>query len=249
MRASRRYLTGTTALVLSVGFAAAAAGADIAPMYTKAPLAPAYYNWTGCYAGIQAGYGWGKSKFSDPSGTAFAPPGQSVTETPQGGLIGGQAGCDYQFAGRWVAGIEIADAYADIRRGGLTDPFFDSKSEFDARTNNLGSVTGRVGYGWDRVLLYGKGGAAWSHNIYDVNKAFGAVITDFSGSDTRFGWTAGAGIEWAFAGNWSAKVEYNHYDMGSATLNLVGGGATLPTTIKQTFDTATIGVNYRFGHW
>src|SRR5215475_12493841 len=93
MRASRRYLTGTTALVvLTVGFAAAAAGADLgqpapAPVYTKGPMAPAYYSWTGCYAGLQAGYGWGHTKFSDPTG-AFGAPGESGSISPQGGLVG-----------------------------------------------------------------------------------------------------------------------------------------------------------------
>ena len=211
-------------------------------------MGPSVYNWTGCYAGVQAGWGWGTSKFSDPSGTAFAPPGQNLTVSPQGALVGGQVGCDYQFSGRWVAGIEVADAYADITRGGLSDPFFSNKSDLNAKTNQLGSATARLGYGWDRVLLYGKGGGAWAHNTYDVNKSFAGIVTDFSGSDTRFGWTAGAGIEWAFATNWSAKAEFNYYDLGSTTLNLVGGGSTLPATIKQQFETATIGVNYRFGH-
>jgi outer membrane immunogenic protein len=264
MRRLHRYLTGTTAiLALSLGSSAVVSAADLAPalspsptpVYTKAPLVPAW-SWTGCYVGAQAGYGWGNSGFSDPSGDTFLAAGTKASDSTHGGLVGGQIGCDYQFAGRWVVGLEVADAWANIN-GKSGDVFFDGKNEsFGAKTEQLGSVTGRLGYAWDRVLFYGKGGAAWGQNTYNLTSTYTTDSGSFNGSDTKVGWTAGGGIEWAFAPSWSARIEGNYYDLGSTTLNLTeSSGATLildhgtvPTTVKQQFETVTVGINYRFGH-
>jgi outer membrane immunogenic protein len=255
MRRLECYLTGTTAaLALSLGFGAAASAADLgppAPVYTKAPAAlpPTPYIWTGCFIGGQAGYGWGQSRFSDPTGGDFLASGATVTDNTRGGLVGGQIGCDYQFSGQWVAGLEVADAWAGINSSGA-DVFFDGKNEvLSAKTDQLGSVTGRFGYAWDSLLFYAKGGGAWAHNIYDLTQSSGIFgAASFSGSDTRLGWTAGGGIEWALAPKWSTRVEFNYYDLGTAALNLVGGaGGTYPASVKQEFESVTVGINYRFG--
>jgi outer membrane immunogenic protein len=131
MRRLQRYLTGTTAaFALSLGTGVTAFAADLspalppgpAPVYTKAPFAPVW-SWTGCYIGAQAGYGWGHSEFSDPSGQLFLATGEKAGDSTQGGLVGGQIGCDYQFARNWVVGLEVADAWANIN-GTRGDVFF-----------------------------------------------------------------------------------------------------------------------------
>jgi len=91
-----------------------------------------------------------------------------------------------------------------------------------SRTDFIGTIAGRVGVAWDRTLLYAKGGGAWVHDKYwevDSAGAFSPVGTVFAEADeVRWGWMVGAGIEHAFAPNWSAKVEYNYLDLGTRRL-------------------------------
>jgi outer membrane immunogenic protein len=101
--------------------------------------------------------------------------------------------------------------------------------------NWLATVAGRVGYSFDQVMLYGKGGVAFMDRDLTVS-GLGATST---ASGSRTGWVAGAGVEWAFAPAWSVKWEYNHMDFGSQ--NIIG------TSVDQTVDAVKAGVNYRFG--
>ena len=90
---------------------------------------------------------------------------------------------------------------------------------FKETTDLLTSVTARVGYAWNNWLLYGKGGAAWASDRYS---AFDALATyDFEGLETRFGWTAGAGVEWAFSDIWSVKLEYDYYGFGTRSVTFI----------------------------
>ena len=133
---------------------------------------------------------------------------------------------------------------------GASDPFFDGKT-FHAQTNWIASGAVRVGYAWDRWLVYAKGGPAWAGDKYSVLGTFdGEIFTNLQGSETRSGWTLGGGVEWAFWQNWSADLDYAYYAFGSRSLALsgfVGGeGGSLPATIKQNVQTVTLGVNYHF---
>lgn len=233
----------------ALGIAAPALAADMpARVHYKAPVAaPVPYTWTGCYVGGQAGYGWGSKNFSDPSGAG--PVGGTVGDDVKGWLAGGQAGCNYQVSG-WVFGIEGDAAWANIN-GLAADPFFSGKNvqTVQAKINFLGDVTGRLGLTWDRWLLYGKGGFAFAHDQFDVIDPaigfFSGGSSDLSGSQDRTGWAAGAGVEWAFAQSWSAKVEYLHYDFGGRDLTLTNGsGGHLNTHVDQRIDSVKLGINY-----
>jgi outer membrane immunogenic protein len=246
----KRLLLATSALVC----AGPALAADIpARMPVKAPvMVPAAYSWTGCYVGAHAGYGWGRKDFSDPTGGNFAPPGAVVLDNTRGWLAGGQVGCNYQFSGSWLLGVEGEYAWANIK-GDTVDPFFAGKNGpnvLSAKTDGLASATGRVGFVWDRALFYAKGGAAWAHDRYNVFLAPGifAPAVNASGTETRFGWTVGAGVEWAVINNWSVKLEYAHYEFGTRNINLVdpANPPPVPADIKQRIDTVKVGVNYRF---
>lgn len=238
----KKVLLATSALIL----ASPAFGADLR-MPAKGPVimaaAPVPFSWTGCYIGAHAGYGWGRIAVTDPTPGIFAFAGnQTVTANTQGFLAGGQAGCNYQFAGAWVVGLEGNLAWANLK-GTVDDPFFAGKN-FSSRTDWIADATGRIGYSFDRVLVYGKGGGAWAHNRFDQIVFLGTA----TGTETRFGWTAGAGIEYAFTDNWSAKLEYNHYDFGSRQVTLaVPGNGPFPMIVDQRIDTVKVGINYRFG--
>jgi outer membrane immunogenic protein len=258
----------------AIVFAGSSFAADLTPrMPVKAPVIAAAYNWTGCYVGGHVGVGWSRTDFTDPGVVVFgvpvstiAPAGTSLRVNSDPGVVGGaQAGCDYQFSNNWVIGVAGDFSAADLR-GVVNDPFFAGKNPGPAtlasRTDWLATVTGRLGYTWDRVLIYGKGGAAFAHDRYSTAN-FSAVSGGTcqvglvfvacapSASTDRIGWTAGAGIEWAFASNWTALVEYNHYGFGNKDLLFADPNAALgaaPISVKQNIDVVKVGINYRFGN-
>jgi outer membrane immunogenic protein len=108
----------------------------------------------------------------------FAPAGASFGTNRDGAFMGGvQAGCDYQFASHWVIGIGGGFSWTDVSSV-ANDPFFNGKNgrpiALAARTDEIATLTGRVGYAWDKVLFYGKGGAAYAHDRYSSNNT-GAI--------------------------------------------------------------------------
>ena len=256
-------LAGTAVILSGSAFAA-----DLpARMPMKAPAVAAVpYSWTGCYVGAHAGAGWGHSSISDPN--AGAPGfGFSITPTPGGtigmngvgAVVGGQVGCDYQFQSNWVVGLAGDFSWANIDAS-ENDPFFTGKNgnpiAMHTKTDFLATATGRLGYAWDRYLIYAKGGAAWAHNKYNIdnlsNFANGFCIAGVgcyvTASETRLGWTAGAGFEWAFANNWSAFAEFDYYDFGNHGVTFTSQiGTSAPYNVKQNIEVAKIGINYRFG--
>jgi len=223
----------------------------------------AVFAWTGCYAGGHIGGGWAHKDITDPAQLvqdAFLGLGSTVGVTtistdPIGYLIGGQFGCDYQFAGNWVVGLEGAISGGNLK-GSTSVPLplgnAGDSARFRTQVDFISSATLRVGYSFDHLLLYVKGGGAWVGDKYsavgicgcNLNNATGGF--DFEGVDLRIGWTVGGGVEWALWENWSAKLEYDYYDFGhrsvlmSDTPNAVSG----PVDIKQTVQTVKLGLNF-----
>lgn len=144
-------------------------------------------------------------------------------ESANGGLVGGTLGCNVQ-TGNWVYGIEGDALWNGIDKDVLTANI---KQDF------LGSVRGRLGVATPTTLLYGTGGLGIGHL-----KVFDPGVIDFS--DTQTGWVAGGGFEWVVAPNWTAKIEYLHYNFD------VDGGALGASTYKV--DSVKVGLNYQFGH-
>jgi outer membrane immunogenic protein len=172
--------------------------------------------------------------------------GSAFTDESAGVLGGGQVGCDYQLNSNWVIGLE-GDVSAAGISGSAADPSLTGRSFGNLHTDTswLASVTGRVGYTFERFLLFVRGGAAWMHQTYDYAGVAG-VPFDLTGSDTRIGWTAGAGVEWAILAHWSAKVEYDYYGFGTGTVSLALPVAAGPVSITQSIQTVTAGLNYHF---
>jgi outer membrane immunogenic protein len=258
----KKLLLASTALV----FGGQAFAADI-PIKAPRIAAPVAYSWTSCYVGGHVGGGWNRTAFSEPDNFVDTIPiGGSVGANGRGGALGGaQVGCDYQFASNWVFGVAGDFSWANIQ-GSAVDPFFAGKSggpiTFSSKTDRLASATGRIGYAWDRVLLYGKGGVGWAHDQYAITNAaffagafcggtgfFGSGPCNAAGSTTRIGWVAGAGIEWAFANNWSTFIEYDRYGFGTKNVTLVAPASIGPAAygVKQNIDVVKVGLNYRFG--
>jgi outer membrane immunogenic protein len=223
----RVFIAAAAVLAVATTMTAASA-ADMA--HRRMPVkAPAYveetYNWTGFYAGINGGYGFGNSAWSAATGT-------SSFDT-SGGLVGGTVGYNRQM-GAIVLGLE-----GDIDASWIKGTTAGAPCTTSCETSNswLGTARGRVGYAFNRVLPYVTGGAAFG-DIKATPAGFGGV------HDTNIGWTAGAGVEVTLAGRWSAKAEYLYADLGDT--NCAAGRCAVSTNADFTTNIVRGGVNYHF---
>jgi outer membrane immunogenic protein len=246
----KKFLLAAVGLV-ALGIAAPAVAADLpARTYTKAPaMIPAYYDWSGVYVGLNGG--WGRSHNCYTNTAVLGVPVAPATEgchNATGGTAGGQVGFRWQ-ASSWVFGIEAQGNWADFKGSNLslTAPATTNHTRIDA----FGLFTGHIGYAWDTVLVYVKGGGAITDSKYEGLATGTGVIIDRA-TDTRWGGTVGAGLEFAFYPNWSAAVEYDHLFMGTKNKNFasvfpIAGLNTRNDDIRQDADLVTVRVNYRFG--
>ncbi|MEH2534483.1 outer membrane immunogenic protein [Bradyrhizobium sp. AZCC 1588] len=241
----KKYLLATVALI---AFAAPAAAADLAARpYTKAPPAPiaAVYDWSGFYIGANGGWGTSQKCWDLVTvGGAFI--ADEGCHDADGATAGGQIGYRWQ-AGTWVFGLEGQGNWADFRGSNvsLIDPTLRNESRIDA----FGLITGQIGYAANNVLFYVKGGAAVTADRFRQFDVPTGVLVAATGDDTRWGASVGAGIEFGFAPNWSAGVEYNHLFMQDRTHDFVTPAGVLFGTdrISQDVDLVTVRVNYRWG--
>ena len=216
---------------------APALAADLpARIYTKAPPVAAVYDWTGFHVGANGTYLASDARWDIGPGV-FQPDGSGKGS----GFLGGvQAGYDLQV-GSWVFGIEaqgnwgtVEVAYPSVANAINTNT---------VQTDGFGLVTGRVGYAFDNVLFYAKGGGAVVRNRYDVFDT-NALLTLRTASETRWGGAAGVGLEIAFTNNWSFATEYVHAFLGQHTLTFSDG---VPYNIRHDVDLVSFHLNYRFG--
>ena len=270
--------------VFTISFGQIAGAAD--------PSVPvvAPFSWTGFYAGGNLGYGWGDhsanfSSFQLNSGIEPITMNDSYAVKVKGPVGGLQLGYNWQPIGNWVIGIEtdiqasgqnghsVSQSFILSTPGSLTAPTqFNPATSFEqSRIDWFGTVRGRLGYAWDRWLVYGTGGLAYGRI------SIGGVTTSssfagqnppaaFTGTSTNTGWTAGGGIEVLLKPNWSAKVEYLYIDLGDVTgVGFVppggcygtpgsgscsgavdGTGVVRATSSRMIDNVVRAGINYRF---
>jgi len=225
-------------ILATVLFSFAATGAalasDLPPPRAPPPRAPAVYapvpvyNWTGFYIGINGGWGFGHSDWTNNITGAT-----TGNFNINGGLIGGTVGANWQFDS-WVLGLE----------GDFDGSWIDGKSSAvgcavvrcETKNKWLATFRGRFGYAADRVLVYLTGGGA-----------FGDIVANTTvnwQSENEAGWTAGAGIEGAFTNNWTARVEYLFVDLQHATFT--PSTPPGPITVKFNANLIRFGVDYKF---
>lgn len=215
-------------LALTTLVAAQASAADLPrSMPYRTPAYVTSYNWTGFYVGANTGYVWGSTDGFDL----------------RGGFIGGQVGYNWQAAGSpWVIGAELDSAWADL---GRTDTFILPAGvlSVSSSANYVGSARLRAGYAFDRTMVYLTGGLGWIHNEIAVNATVGGFTLGATDSQFHIGGVVGAGVEHAFAPNWSGKIEYIYSMYSSETyFSGVAGG------VSASADTHTlrVGLNYQF---
>lgn len=226
----KRILRAGIAVGALAGIIGSATAADLprqAPMYKAPAYVAPVFNWTGAYIGLNAGGGWGKSDWN----------GAGVDFDVSGGLVGATVGYNWQF-GAWVLGGEADIDWTNIKgsstSGNCGAPSCETKNEF------LSTIRGRLGYSFDRFLPYVTGGAAIG-NIMASSAGFATV------DETNVGWTVGTGVEFAFAPQWTAKIEYLYVDLGDITCG-AGTACAFAGGDKVDFHTNIVrgGVNFRF---
>ena len=245
----KKILVGAVGAV-ALSLSAPASAADLAARpYVKAPppAIAAIYDWSGFYIGINGGGGSARKcwDFVTPvTGTLVTDGCHDAT----GGTVGGQIGYRWQST-QWVFGFEGQGNWADFRGNNIspTAAFQQNRSKIDS----FGLITGQIGYAWNNVLFYVKGGGAVVGDKYDLLIApgfVGAGTVFGSASETRWGGTVGAGLEVGFAPNWSVGFEYNHLFLGTRNKDFALGGVFAQTErIRQDVDMGLVRLNYRWG--
>jgi len=248
----KKILLSATALL---GLTAGAMAADLPSRVAPAPIiAPVpVFTWTGFYAGVQAGYAWGEDEtrlfFGGVPFDVVPLIGAAGTDYDVEGFVGGaHAGFNYQF-GSIVVGVEgdIEAAGIDGDRTWTSAALPGASASAETEINFQGSLRARLGFAFDRALVYGTAGLAFA-NIENTYTAFDGVTTlTESFDDTEWGWTVGAGVEYAFTNNLTARVEYRYTQFdnyrNNSTLIAVGGAAEQ----EPEFHTVRVGVSYKFG--
>ena len=267
----KKFWLGSAALIAIMAGGSAGAADLSRPVYKAPPALAPVYSWTGCYIGGNVGGGWGDqtanlAPSSDAASQAFWNPAFNAGAAPSAfkyttdGVIGGaQVGCNYQ-TGSFVWGVEADFDGANITgsesisTSGIA-PFVPGSFSSSQKLDYLGTVRGRLGFTpADRWLVYATGGLAYGETKYNLNFAFPGSddFHSISASNTSTGWTAGAGVEWAFWANWSVKAEYLYVDLGDSTFTSTPSGraANLATTLTEKFENkyniVRAGLNYKF---
>ena len=241
----KKFLLGAVGLI-ALGIAPASAADLAARPYTKAPpMISPVYDWSGFYIGVNGGWGNQRNCFT-ATDAAFNFVGNEGCHDTDGGVAGGQIGYRWQSAA-WVFGLEAQGNWADLR--GSNESLFFQGFTNRSQMNAFGLFTGQVGWAWNNTLLYVKGGAAVTDNRNDIVFDATNTVVGRSADDTRWGAVVGVGLEFGFAPNWSAGVEYDHIFIGDRdTLFTDATGAFFAADrVSGDADLVTVRVNYRWG--
>jgi outer membrane immunogenic protein len=247
---------------LTLGGVQAGLAADL-PLKTSQAF-PETFDWSGIYLGGNIGWGWATNDNDDPAIVQFLLVPATIQTVNSNGFLGGvQVGTNYQF-GKLVVGAEGDWDWSHINGNNTTTGIYRLLAPpgftriGSDNTDWTATATTRIGIAHDHWLLYGKAGAAWAHTSYTDNwpgTPFGLTGPFFTGTggSTRTGWTVGSGLEYAFMGNWSAKLEYNYMNFGNTTTTIAGAspflgptGSTFGMQNNQQISEVKFGINYKF---
>ena len=257
------YIAGLAGAIVMIAGSAAAADLGPRPIYeAPAAVAPApVFSWSGPYVGLFAGYGWGRPEATEPINAAtgfFYNLGSKPYSVDADGFFGGGTlGYNWQ-PGALVFGLEGEVGYlgldgSRIDPNGIANGTPDTTTTF--KSDFYSALTGRLGLPMNNILFYAKGGGALlDAKATTIDPCIAPPVgcgigkLSMSGDETMFGWTVGGGVEWAYAANWTAKVEYGYFDFG--TLDTTGSSSFAERerqSIDVTAQTVKLGLNYRWG--
>jgi outer membrane immunogenic protein len=246
----KKMLIASAALASLIAGSASAADLPARPAPAAVPVfAAPIFSWTGFYIGGNIGGAWDRGNVTD---TLF---GLSFSNSSNNGVFigGGQVGANYQM-GSFVLGVEGDFDWAANNNNtatGIVTP----AGTLSVTSNDrwVSTLAARFGFAADRVLFYGKAGGGWvGNNGFTVTNVTTATSLTGTNNNSNTGWLVGAGVEWAFAFNWSAKLEYDYLGLGSQSFTtpvgfLPGGAVDTFNTGNRNLQMLKLGVNYRFG--
>jgi outer membrane immunogenic protein len=240
--------------LLALGACSVAQAADLpvkAPARTLFSPDPAF-SWTGFYIGGNVGWNWVNLTTTDTGPAQFGqvfPIGTTSSIKRSGFMGGAQIGYNYQM-GNYVVGLDADFDWSatKFKQDGTLGTLSFSTSY---KNNYISTFGARFGYAFDRLLVYGKAGGAWTQDDFDFTASDGSEL---SGRFDRWGWMVGGGVEYAISHNWTVKAEYNYLDFGTKNevltpnaTDLVTGSITADANdSKLTAHVVKIGVNYIF---
>jgi outer membrane immunogenic protein len=263
-----RKMIISTASLLALTLATGALAADlprktVAPVFAQVPA----FSWTGFYVGLNAGYGFGETKVNvtqNPSSALFGANPFDYKTKPAGFIGGAQIGYNYQI-NAFVLGIEGDFQFSTMKKSGgvvglpLNPAGFQaaSYSDTESKMDYFGTLRARLGFvPMDRLMIYGTGGLMFANVKNNSVTQYNNVVFDpafryaGSASSMKTGYVVGAGAEYAFTNNITAKLEYLYYDLGKQ--NYFGArvagvnGFSLNYQTKNTGNIVRAGVNYKF---
>jgi outer membrane immunogenic protein len=209
--------------IAALGLVGTASAADLA---VKAPVAYVpVFTWTGCYLGANAGWIGGKDDYNTyrwyyDNGDYIAIP-RSFSTNESAGTFGGQFGCQFQTGG-WVIGGECDWNWSGLNEDTTLrslDPngfYYPADQTTHVRVDWFSTARARLGFAWDRVMIYATGGLAYaSYDAYTHVDSGDPFFFRGGYHQNRFGYAVGGGLEWAFANNWTAKAEFLYLDFGA----------------------------------
>jgi outer membrane immunogenic protein len=251
-----KKLTTAIAAIALIGTPAFAADIGVPSRSYYPPPPPAIYDWTGIYVGGHIGGGILVDSVSQ-NGVSTATTATNLLSSgslrPAGVIGGGQIGANYEFV-PWVVGIEGSwtdsgvqgNTLIGVGSTAIVPPPVIGQERFTSNALWFAAMTGRVGYAANDWLFYAKAGGAWMHVTYTEDLLASpspVTVTTQDISDTRSGFTVGAGIEFGLVENLSAKIEYDFYDFGSKNYNF---NAITPVSVSSNLHAIIVGLNYKF---
>jgi outer membrane immunogenic protein len=246
------FAFGAAVVAVAATHPTISSAADLpAAVPTKAPALVAVYNWGGFYIGGNVGGVWDhRTVTTNNTATGVAVPIFTGTGDLSSVTGGGQIGYNFVVAPNWVLGVEADVSGTGLDRTTAVSVFRTGTAQHHNELDLYGTVRGRAGYAINNVLLYGTGGFAWADEKITRTQLTGHLANATAGigetaTQTGVGWAAGAGVEWGFAPNWSARVEYLH--LGIDTKQFAFPLAQQRNDAKVDLDIARVGVNYKFG--
>lgn len=235
----RHFSLALLCAVSAIALTQIASAADMpakAPVY-KAPPPVVTKTWTGCYGGGNVGIAWSHTNVNDEiSGAPIA----TLDATDIAG--GGQVGCDYQFMGNWMVGVQGMYDATGLKQD-TTSPLLGPLTLYGS-IPWVATATGRLGYVViPDLLVYAKGGGAWTHTDSSLFVTGTSTVINSVGFN-QSGWTAGGGAEWMFAPNWSVFAEYDYLGFNDVTVSFPNSNNI--GTVHQYVQVGLIGVNFHF---
>lgn len=201
--------------------------AQAADMATKAPAPAAMFNWSGFYAGLHAGYGWGDTSHTN----SLAATGEFGID---GWALGGQLGYNLQ-SGSAVVGVEADIAWTNIEGSFVGVCVTSCNTDIEW----LSTIRGRAGLAWNTYLFYATAGVA-------IGGVGASLIGADSSSKTQTGWTAGVGIEGIATSRWTARVEYLYVDLGDAVVYNTIPALGVVTNVDTRTHLVRVALNYKY---